>query len=165
MELSFTAEQEALRQELRSWLHANLPWEYGVGLPPRFDNLEEEVAFLRQWQGTLAGGLPRHERHAQLPDADDDGPRADPDRQRQGGDVRPGDGDDTGGDVEEGEQQVAGDWSRLFAGEGADALADGVEEDGDGKDHHDGADGHPRPGEGDDAHHDGQQTAQEQGLR
>src|SRR5947209_12471077 len=56
MELSFTAEQEALRQELRSWLHANLPWEYGVGLPPRFDDLESEVAFLREWQGKLASG-------------------------------------------------------------------------------------------------------------
>src|SRR5438128_10506857 len=55
MELSFTAEQEALRQELRSWLHANLPWEYGVGLPPRFDDLAEEVAFLRTWQTKLAG--------------------------------------------------------------------------------------------------------------
>src|SRR5207302_11375398 len=56
MELSFTAEQEALRQELRSWLHANLPWEYGVGLPPRFDDLAEEVAFLRGWQAKLAAG-------------------------------------------------------------------------------------------------------------
>src|SRR5438128_615294 len=56
MELSFTAEQEALRQELRSWLHANLPWDYGVGLPPRFDDLASEVAFLREWQGRLAGG-------------------------------------------------------------------------------------------------------------
>ena len=56
MDLSPTAEQEALRQEVRAWLMANLPWEYGVGLPPRFDDLESEVAFLRQWQGTLAGG-------------------------------------------------------------------------------------------------------------
>jgi alkylation response protein AidB-like acyl-CoA dehydrogenase len=35
---------------------ANLPWEYGKGLPPRFDNLDEEVAFLRSWQGRLAAG-------------------------------------------------------------------------------------------------------------
>ncbi|MBV8982081.1 MAG: acyl-CoA dehydrogenase family protein [Acidimicrobiia bacterium] len=56
MDLSPTAEQEALRQEVRSWLQANLPWDYGVGLPPRFDDLDEEVRFLREWQGTLAGG-------------------------------------------------------------------------------------------------------------
>ncbi|MBV9410686.1 MAG: acyl-CoA dehydrogenase family protein, partial [Acidimicrobiia bacterium] len=56
MDLSPTAEQEALRQEVRAWLQANLPWEYGVGLPPRFEELSEEVAFLRKWQGTLAGG-------------------------------------------------------------------------------------------------------------
>src|SRR5437870_1317467 len=76
-------------------------------------------------QGTFAGGLPRRKCHGEFPDADDDGPRADPDRQRQGGDVRPGEGDDTGGDVEESEQQMAGDWARLFAGEGPHALADG----------------------------------------
>ena len=56
MDLSPTAEQEALRQEVRGWLQSNLPWEYGVGLPPRFDDLDEEVRFLREWQGTLAGG-------------------------------------------------------------------------------------------------------------
>ena len=56
MDLSPTAEQEAFRAELREWLRANLPWEYGVGLPPRFDDLAEEVAFLREWQGRLADG-------------------------------------------------------------------------------------------------------------
>ncbi len=55
MDLSTTTSQEALRGELREWLRANLPWEYGVGLPPRFDNLEEEVSFLRSWQARLAG--------------------------------------------------------------------------------------------------------------
>ena len=34
---------------------ANLPWEYGTGLPPRFDDLADEVAFLRRWQADLAG--------------------------------------------------------------------------------------------------------------
>src|SRR5207244_6005291 len=29
---------------------------YGVGLPPRFDDLAEEVTFLREWQRSLAGG-------------------------------------------------------------------------------------------------------------
>jgi hypothetical protein len=49
VDLSPTPEQEALRQEVRTWLQANLPWEYGVGLPPRFDDLEAEVSFLREW--------------------------------------------------------------------------------------------------------------------
>src|SRR5437763_13722632 len=56
MNLSPTPEQEAFRQEVRAWLRANLPWEYGVGLPPRFDDLTSEVSFLREWQGKLAGG-------------------------------------------------------------------------------------------------------------
>jgi len=54
MDLTTTPEQEALRTELRAWLHAHLPWEYGVGLPPRFDDLAEEVAFGRRWQADLA---------------------------------------------------------------------------------------------------------------
>ena len=39
-----------------TWLRANLPWEYGKGLPPRFDDLAEEVAFGREWQAKLASG-------------------------------------------------------------------------------------------------------------
>jgi alkylation response protein AidB-like acyl-CoA dehydrogenase len=54
MDLAPTPEQEAFRAELRGWLRAELPWEYGVGLPPMFDDLAEEVAFLRGWQGKLA---------------------------------------------------------------------------------------------------------------
>ncbi len=54
MDLTPTPEQEAFRAECRSWLQANLPWEYGHGLPPRFDDLAEEVAFLRGWQRQLA---------------------------------------------------------------------------------------------------------------
>ncbi len=54
MDLSPTAEQEAFRAECRAWLRANLPWEYGVGLPPLFDDLAEEVEFLRGWQHQLA---------------------------------------------------------------------------------------------------------------
>jgi alkylation response protein AidB-like acyl-CoA dehydrogenase len=38
------------------WLRANLPWEYGKGLPPRFDDLADEVAFGREWQAKLASG-------------------------------------------------------------------------------------------------------------
>ncbi len=54
MDLTTTPDQERLRTELRAWLHEHLPWEYGVGLPPRFDDLAEEVAFGRRWQGELA---------------------------------------------------------------------------------------------------------------
>jgi alkylation response protein AidB-like acyl-CoA dehydrogenase len=56
MDLHATRDQQAFRAELRGWLEANLPWEYGKGLPPRFDDLAEEVAFLRSWQGKLATG-------------------------------------------------------------------------------------------------------------
>ena len=54
MDLAPTPEQEAFRAECRRWLEAELPWEYGVGLPPLFDDLAEEVAFLRDWQAKLA---------------------------------------------------------------------------------------------------------------
>ncbi|HLG91637.1 MAG TPA: acyl-CoA dehydrogenase family protein [Acidimicrobiales bacterium] len=54
VDLSETADQARLRAELREWLKANLPWEYGVGLPPRFEDLSEEVAFLKAWQAKLA---------------------------------------------------------------------------------------------------------------
>ena len=54
MDLRTTAEQEDLRDEFRAWLLAHLPWPYGVGLPPRFDDLAETVAFGRRWQADLA---------------------------------------------------------------------------------------------------------------
>jgi alkylation response protein AidB-like acyl-CoA dehydrogenase len=56
MDLSPTPAQEAFRGELRAWLRAHLPWEYGKGLPPRFETLDEEVAFGRTWQAQLAEG-------------------------------------------------------------------------------------------------------------
>jgi alkylation response protein AidB-like acyl-CoA dehydrogenase len=56
MNLTPTDDERALRDECRDWLRANLPWEYGKGLPPRFDDLAEEVAFGRDWQARLAGG-------------------------------------------------------------------------------------------------------------
>jgi len=55
MDLTTTPDQELLRAEIRGWLEAHLPWEYGTGLPPRFEDLAEEVAFGRDWQGKLAG--------------------------------------------------------------------------------------------------------------
>ncbi|MEY2404105.1 MAG: hypothetical protein QOD38_1656 [Acidimicrobiaceae bacterium] len=54
MDLAPTAEQEEFRTECRTWLREHLPWEYGKGFPPRFDDLGEEVAYLRTWQEKLA---------------------------------------------------------------------------------------------------------------
>jgi len=54
MDLTTTPEQQRLRAELREWLQDHLPWDYGVGLPPRFAELAEEVAFGRRWQAELA---------------------------------------------------------------------------------------------------------------
>ncbi|GJM39609.1 MAG: acyl-CoA dehydrogenase [Acidimicrobiales bacterium] len=54
MDLTPTVDQDAFRAECRAWLEDNLPWEYGVGLPPLFDDLAEEVTFLRDWQAKLA---------------------------------------------------------------------------------------------------------------
>jgi alkylation response protein AidB-like acyl-CoA dehydrogenase len=56
VDLTPTADEAAFRAEVRDWLKANLPWEYGRGLPPRFDDLADEVAFGREWQGKLAEG-------------------------------------------------------------------------------------------------------------
>ena len=47
--------KRALRDEVRDVAaRATCPWEYGKGLPPRFDDLAEEVAFGRDWQAKLA---------------------------------------------------------------------------------------------------------------
>ena len=54
MDLAATPEHESFRAECRGWLQAELPWDYGVGLPPLFDDLADEVAFLRRWQAKLA---------------------------------------------------------------------------------------------------------------
>jgi len=56
VDLSPTPDETALREEVRAWLVEHLPWEYGKGLPPRFDDLAEEVTFLRAWQARLAKG-------------------------------------------------------------------------------------------------------------
>ena len=54
MNLGPTAADVALRTAIRTWLQEHLPWEYGRGLPPRFDDLADEVAFGRRWQAQLA---------------------------------------------------------------------------------------------------------------
>jgi alkylation response protein AidB-like acyl-CoA dehydrogenase len=56
MDLSPTDAERVLRDECREWLRENLPWEYGKGFPPRFDDLADEVAFGREWQAKLAAG-------------------------------------------------------------------------------------------------------------
>ncbi len=55
VDLTPTTEQRAFRAGCRAWLKENLPWDYGTGLPPLFDNLAEEVEFGRRWQRSLAG--------------------------------------------------------------------------------------------------------------
>ena len=56
MNLAPTGDEQRLRDEVRAWLREHLPWEYGRGLPPRFEDLAEEVSFLRAWQRQLAEG-------------------------------------------------------------------------------------------------------------
>jgi alkylation response protein AidB-like acyl-CoA dehydrogenase len=56
VDLAPTVEEARLREDVRAWLREHLPWEYGRGLPPRFDDLADEVAFGREWQAKLAGG-------------------------------------------------------------------------------------------------------------
>lgn len=55
MDLSWAPEQRAFREELRTWLEQNRTWDPEAG-PPAFDTLDEEVAWLREWQARLAGG-------------------------------------------------------------------------------------------------------------
>ena len=43
MDLAPTEHEDAFRADVRAWLVDNLPWEYGQGLPPRFEDLAEEV--------------------------------------------------------------------------------------------------------------------------
>jgi len=55
VDLTPTPDQRRFREDVRTWLRANLPWEWGVGLPPRHDDLADEVAVGREWQAKLAG--------------------------------------------------------------------------------------------------------------
>jgi alkylation response protein AidB-like acyl-CoA dehydrogenase len=48
MDLSFTADEQAFANEVRTWLAAN------VEVPPRFETIAEEVEFGRSWQARLA---------------------------------------------------------------------------------------------------------------
>src|SRR5690348_8243212 len=51
-ELELTAEDEAFRNELRSFLDSNLPPGWGKGAKP-WNSEQERVAFLRDWQRKL----------------------------------------------------------------------------------------------------------------
>ena len=53
MNLEPTPEQAQFTSELRSWLGANLPWEYGT-VPPPIADLAERVADGRVWQRALS---------------------------------------------------------------------------------------------------------------
>jgi alkylation response protein AidB-like acyl-CoA dehydrogenase len=55
VDLAPTPQQQAFRAEVREWLRANLPWAWGVGLPPKHDDLADEVQAGREWQAKLAG--------------------------------------------------------------------------------------------------------------
>ncbi len=48
MDLSFTAAERAFADEIRTWLATHLD------LPPRFDSLDDEIAWGRVWQAKLA---------------------------------------------------------------------------------------------------------------
>jgi alkylation response protein AidB-like acyl-CoA dehydrogenase len=48
VDLSFTPDEQAFAAEIRDWLAANLE------LAPRFETLDEEIAWGRQWQARLA---------------------------------------------------------------------------------------------------------------
>ncbi len=59
MDLAWTADQLAFRDELRAWLAENRTWEVGPdgrAEHPHFDDLADEVAYLRVWQERLAAG-------------------------------------------------------------------------------------------------------------
>src|ERR1700693_1192613 len=48
MDLAFTPEEQAFALEVRAWLAEN------VLIPPRFENIADEVEFGRRWQALLA---------------------------------------------------------------------------------------------------------------
>jgi alkylation response protein AidB-like acyl-CoA dehydrogenase len=56
MDLTFTPEQEDFRLRLRRWLAGNLPPGWGADQAPPYTTYEEEVAFLKDWQGKVFRG-------------------------------------------------------------------------------------------------------------
>ncbi len=56
MDLTFSESEEAFRAELREWLRCNLPPGWGTDGFAVPDSLDEEVAFLLEWQKKLHGG-------------------------------------------------------------------------------------------------------------
>ncbi len=56
MDLTPSAGELEFRSAVATWLMEHLPWQYGRGLPPRFDDLAAQVEFGRRWQADLAEG-------------------------------------------------------------------------------------------------------------
>lgn len=56
MDLSFSPRAEAFRAEFRGWLAGRAARGCGIGDHPGHESLEEEFAFLRDWQRELAAG-------------------------------------------------------------------------------------------------------------
>ncbi|MBI3784304.1 MAG: acyl-CoA dehydrogenase family protein [Deltaproteobacteria bacterium] len=56
MDLTVKPEHEEFRLRLRRWLHENLPAGWGADSLAQFRSYEEEVAFMRDWQGQLYRG-------------------------------------------------------------------------------------------------------------
>src|SRR5262249_36184429 len=56
MNLEPPQSEAQLRAQVRAWLRDHPPWGDGKGLPPRFEDLADEVAFGREWQAKLAEG-------------------------------------------------------------------------------------------------------------
>jgi len=54
MDLKFSTAAEEMRAELRSWLANNVPAAFTTGDAVAFASLDEEFAFLRDWQAKLA---------------------------------------------------------------------------------------------------------------
>jgi len=54
MDLTFSPAAEELRTELRGWLSRHVPPQFATGDAVEFATLDDEFAFLRDWQGRLA---------------------------------------------------------------------------------------------------------------
>ncbi len=91
------------------------------------------------------------------------GPAGDDQHEDEGGRPRPGQGDHTGGDVDQSEQQVPEDRPGGAAAERPHGLQPGRHEGVDGEQDHEGEDGDPRPGEGHDPDAEGEQAPKDQG--
>ena len=91
------------------------------------------------------------------------GPAGDDQHQDEGGRTGPGQGDHTGGDVDQSDQQVPEDGAGGAAAERPHRFEARRHEGVDGEQDDEGEDGDPRPGEGDDADAEGEQAPKDEG--